>query len=700
VQTHFGTIMVRKGVLQGVLEVVFVQRHKSGPSEEYDPPHLVNYKGIMECFMMLRVQAVVAICSVGSLKPHINMGSIVIPDDYFCPSRIISSFTDHQGHTVPEINEEMRKQLLTALFENGFRPLDGGVYVNAHGPRFETKSEIRFMAAYGDIIGMTGAHEATVAKELGLPYGMVTIVDNMANGLGQGKLTLEEFFSEQEKNKPRAEMSVQYILEHFAQYPEILRDISKADGNEQATNVDECDTVIHAGHIVTVNDKNEVLEGQAIVLHGGKIINILDSSQADKKYGHSSTKTMQVVRLPHSVLMPGLINAHTHSPMVYMRGFADDMDLVPWLTQKVWPVEVRCVSAGFVRNSTQLACAEFIKGGTTCFNDMYFFPENTADVVDEVGIRANIGCILLEFPSNYAQNADQYFEKAEKNIEALAKRSSRVKLTISPHSTYAVSEEHLVAGHTLAKKHGMRFHTHVHETEAEVNDSVNGNRESQFCHNCSKNCRPLKNLVDIGIVDENLVAAHMANITDGEITTFAEKGAHVVHCPTSNLKLASGFCPVAKLLDAGVNVAIGTDGASSNNSLDMFQEIKLAAILAKGLAKDSKSVPAQTAIRMGTINGAKALGIDDKVGSLEVGKQADLIAVDMSGINSAPLFDVVSNLVYATNRTQVSDVWVDGKRLLKSNKLTTLDEGAIRRDATAWREKIIQIDSNHDGSYN
>mmetsp|Transcript_20142 Transcript_20142/g.37437 ORF Transcript_20142/g.37437 Transcript_20142/m.37437 type:complete len:744 (+) Transcript_20142:88-2319(+) len=701
VSTEFGEVKVRSGMLSPQIKVVVVQRHACDPACDYSPPHLVNYKAIMQCLKKLDVQAVVGVCSVGSMKVHISTGTIVIPDDFFCPWNVMSTFPDHRAHNIPGMNPALRGEMLTALFNGGLRPLDGGVYFNSSGPRFETKSEIRFMSQFGDIVGMTAAHEAELAKELDIPYAILAAVDNMANGIGE-KITMDAFYKDQAKNKAKVEDAVHVVLSHFIAYPDILLRLQEAEQEtaaEQLKTTAAYDTIIHAGHIVTVDEENRVLEKHALVIKDKKIIDLLPSTDADTKYGAFSSGSSEIIRLNDAVLMPGLVNAHTHASMVYMRGFGDDMALDTWLTTKIWPAEVRCVSSEFVRQGAQHACAEFIKGGTTCFSDMYFFPEAVAEVIDETGMRGVVGAVLIEFPSNYAGNAEEYLTKAEALLESITSKSSRVTASVAPHSPYAVSNEHLKAAHALAHKYNAVFHTHLHETEREVEDSKAGKRDSQFCHQCETACRPLEAFVDAGIVDKSMVAAHMCYLTDEEIETLAKTQANVVHCPTSNLKLASGFCPVAKLTKAGVNVALGTDGASSNNSLDMFAEMKLAAVLAKGVSKDPEALPAVAALRMATINGAKALGIGSKTGSLEVGKEADVVAVSMADLSSMPTYNVVSQLVYATGRHQVTDVWCAGSRLLRAGELVTIDAGQMRRTADKWKAVLEEIDNAHDGSY-
>jgi 5-methylthioadenosine/S-adenosylhomocysteine deaminase len=376
-------------------------------------------------------------------------------------------------------------------------------------------------------------------------------------------------------------------------------------------------------------------------------------------------------------LIPGLINAHTHAAMSLMRGIADDRPLMEWLTDHIWPLEQKWMGEAFVRDGSDLAMAEMIRGGITCFNDMYFFPEVTAQQVIRCGMRAMLGMILVDFPSAWASGPAEYLEKG------LALRDewlndSLVSFAFAPHAPYSVSDEPLLRVATLAAELELPIHMHLHETANEIEQS-----RQQF------GMRPITRLKQLELLGPGYIAVHMTQLTDEEIALIAQTGASVVHCPESNLKLASGFCPVARLVDAGVNVAIGTDGAASNNDLDMMGEMRMTALLAKAVSGDASAIPARSALRMATLNGARALGLDADIGSLEPGKWADITAIRLDRIETQPLFDPVSDLVYAASRHQVSDVWVGGRRLLKDRQLTTLDIEDISQKARLWREKLL-----------
>jgi 5-methylthioadenosine/S-adenosylhomocysteine deaminase len=347
-----------------------------------------------------------------------------------------------------------------------------------------------------------------------------------------------------------------------------------------------------------------------------------------------------------------------------------------WLCEHMWPAEGKWVSPEFVRDGSRLAIAEMIRGGTTCFNDMYFFPDEVARVVEHAGMRAVMGLIVIDFPTAWAQNADEYIHKGNTLHDQL-KHSPLVTTAFAPHAPYTVSDEPLQKVLMYAEELDIPIHMHVHETAHEVEEGT-----EQYGK------RPLARLAELGLVSPRLLGVHMTQLTDEEINAHAAANAHVVYCPESNLKLASGFCPIQKLVDGGVNVALGTDGAASNNDLDMFSEMRTAALLAKGVAGDASALPAEKALSMATINGARALGLDSVCGSLVAGKAADIVAVKMDDLETQPLYHAISQLVYATGRDKVSDVWVAGRHLLKDRQLTTLDENALLDSAQRWQEKL------------
>ncbi len=431
------------------------------------------------------------------------------------------------------------------------------------------------------------------------------------------------------------------------------------------------DTLIHARWIIPVEPESVTYEHHSLVIDSGKIIDLLPTELAKQKYQGKTTEN-----LGNHALLPGLINCHTHAAMTLMRGIADDLPLMDWLQNHIWPLEHQWMSEAFVRDGSDLAIAEMILGGTTCFNDMYFFPDVTAAQAIHHGIRATVGLIVIDFPSVWAQNADEYIEKGLALYEQL-RLSDLCTTAFAPHAPYTVSDEPLQKIKTLADELELPIHIHLHETVHEVEQA-----QAQFGQ------RPLQRLQELGLVNPSLIAVHMTQLSDEEISLFAESGAHIVHCPESNLKLASGFCQLAKCLAAGINVALGTDGAASNNDLDMFGEMRTAALLGKAVAADASAVPAMTALRMATINGAKALGLDAICGSLSIGKAADVIAIDLNHLETQPLYCPVSQIVYAASRQQVTDVWVAGRRLLKQRQLTTINSDDLKTKIAVWQQRL------------
>ena len=431
------------------------------------------------------------------------------------------------------------------------------------------------------------------------------------------------------------------------------------------------DTLIHGTHVIPVDGRGRALNDTAIAVHEGGIVDILPSAAARSQYSFDTSYTYD-----HHLVIPGLINAHTHAGMSLFRGMASDLPLMEWLNDHIWPAEKKWVNEDFVRHGTRLAIAEMIRGGITCFNDMYFFAEIAAEEVMQSGMRACLGMILLDFPTAYAKDADEYLDKGL-DLYHRHRSPSRVQCMLAPHAPYTVSDGPLKRVAALANEHGLPVHIHLHETENEISMSLEQYR-----------CRPIQRLHELGLVNDRLVAVHMTQLQDDEIELLAGVGASIVHCPQSNLKLASGFCPVQKLLDGQVNVTLGTDSNTSNDDLDLLGEMQTAALLAKGVAGDATALPAHTALRCATINAAKALGIADRTGSLEVGKAADITVIDIEQVGAQPLYDPVGHAVYATQRAQVCDVWVEGQLLLHEGQLQTLDAESILAETRDWNKKI------------
>ncbi|MDT8364737.1 MAG: TRZ/ATZ family hydrolase [Nitrosomonas sp.] len=430
------------------------------------------------------------------------------------------------------------------------------------------------------------------------------------------------------------------------------------------------DTLLKPRWIIPV-EPEDILTEHTIAINNGLIEAILPSSEADSRYCSSNHVTLE-----NHAVMPGLINLHTHAAMTLMRGMADDLPLMTWLKNHIWPAESRHVDIRFVREGTLLACAEMIKGGITCFNDMYFFPQAAADAALECGIRAGIGLVVIDMPSVYADNVDGYINQGL-TIRDHFSHQPLLTFCLAPHAPYSVNDQTLARIMVLAEQLQLPVHMHLHETADEIKNSLTEN-----------GMRPLMRLHQLGLVSPNLIAAHMIHLTDAEIELFGVHGGHIAHCPTSNLKLASGIAPLQRLLEQGINVGIGTDGAASNNRLDMFAEMRLAALLAKGYSQNAEAVPARQALRMATLNGARAMGLDHITGSLVCGKAADITAINFSSSSLAPCFDPISHIVYVGGREQVSHVWVNGRLLLNDGELVTLNEAAIVNQAICWQSHL------------
>jgi len=433
----------------------------------------------------------------------------------------------------------------------------------------------------------------------------------------------------------------------------------------------QVDLIIQARWIIPVEPASVIHENYSLVIDEGKIVDLLDSQQALLKY-----QPRRLEKLENHALIPGLINCHTHAAMSLLSGIADDLPLMDWLQNHIWPAEQKWVSEAFVRDGTDLAIAQMLRGGTTCFNDMYFFPEVVAQQAVQHGIRANIGLIVFDFPTAWAENADAYLTKGLALNEQL-RHQALISMSFAPHAPYTVSDEPLQKLRTFADEMDLTVHMHVHETAFEVAEQQQKTQQT-----------PLQRLNDLGLLTPSFMAVHMTQLDPEQIAFFAETGAHIVHCPESNLKLASGFCPLAQCLEAGINVALGTDGSASNNDLDMLGEMRTAALLAKGVAGNAAAVSAMQALQMATLNGAKALGLDAEIGSLSIGKAADVVAIDLSEIETQPIFNPVAQIVYAASRQQVTDVWVAGKQLLKKRQLTSLDLADLKQRTAVWQQKL------------
>lgn len=414
-----------------------------------------------------------------------------------------------------------------------------------------------------------------------------------------------------------------------------------------------------------------VLENRDLVIHEGRIVALCPREQTAQRYLASSTED-----LPEHVLIPGLVNAHCHAAMALMRGIADDQPLQSWLETAIWPLESRWASTEMVRDGTLLACAEMLRAGITTFNDMYFFPEAAAEVVEQCGIRASLGILAFDVPSAYGHDADDYLNKGLAVRDAL-RDHPRLSFMLAPHAPYTVSDATFERVAMLAAQTNLGIHIHVHETQTEVDQSLQQYGE-----------RPIERLERLGILGPQTLAVHSVALNDADIAVLARHNTQVAHCPTANLKLASGIARTTALQGAGINIGLGTDGAAGNNRLDLLSEARLAGLLAKGASGDASALPAHTLIYMATLGGARALGLSERIGSLEPGKQADLCAIRFDGAATQPVFDPASHILYAAGREHVSDVWVDGQSVVKKKQLAQISEEEVSLKAKLWQNRF------------
>jgi len=424
---------------------------------------------------------------------------------------------------------------------------------------------------------------------------------------------------------------------------------------------------------ITVNSEFEVLEDYAVVIEGSRIHSLLPAAEVRNLAFYQDA---EIFDLPDHAIMPGLVNSHTHTAMSLFRGLADDLPLMEWLNKHIWPAESRWAKPEFVRDGFELAAAEMILSGTTCFSDMYFYPEVVGQLAQQIGLRAVVGLIVLDFPTVYAKNADDYLHKAMAVFDAI-KSAPLVTASFAPHAPYTVSDKPLEKIAMYSSELDLPVHMHIHETAFEVAEAEK-----------NTGMRPIQRLDQLNLLNPNLIAVHMTELNQFEIERISEAGVNVCHCPESNLKLGSGFCPVVQLQKNKVNICLGTDGAASNNDLDMFGEMRSAAMLAKGVSQDASACNLRQVIEMATINGARALGLGNDIGSIEEGKQADIIALDLSLLNTQPVYDPASQVVYAMNSRQVSHSWIAGSCQLADFQLCNLDADKIRHNAQNWKTRI------------
>ena len=437
----------------------------------------------------------------------------------------------------------------------------------------------------------------------------------------------------------------------------------------------DVDTLLHCRWVVPVVPSGLVLENHAVAIDGGMIVEVLRCELAAGRY-----RGREVVHLDRHAVTPGFVNAHTHAAMTLLRGVGDDLPLMRWLTQRIWPLEKALVSPEFVYDGGRLAALEMLRSGTTCASDMYFYPDASIRAFRALGMRIVAGIIAIEFPTAYASDAEDYLRKGLA-VRDDVRNDPLASFTLAPHAPYTVSDTTLQRIAMLADELDLPIHTHVHETDDEIGQSM-----------AQHGCRPLARLDRLGMVSERLIAVHAVHLEDAEIALLSRRGATIAHCPASNLKLGSGIAPIARAAAAGVNLAFGTDGAASNNRVDMLSELRLAALLAKGAAGDASVLPAPAVLDAATLGGARALGLQHRIGSIEPGKEADLVAFDLAPPETQPLYDVISHLVYSAGREQVSEVWVRGQRVVEARQvLSAAAHADLMPKVRAWQNRCRQV---------
>ena len=432
-------------------------------------------------------------------------------------------------------------------------------------------------------------------------------------------------------------------------------------------------TVIEAGWVMPMNPKGVVLPQHSVLINEGKIVSVVPSAETE------GIEADEVIRLPDHIVLPGFVNAHTHAPMHLLRGMGADLPLMDWLQTKIWPAEGKLMSPAFCYEGSLIAGAEMLESGITCASDHYFFSEDVARGLTEAGLKCSVSGIVIGFPSAMAKTTDEYIACAEKLFERF-KNDPKVRVTFGPHAPYPVDDVALIKVRELAQKHNAYIHMHVDETQSEIEGSL-----KQY------GIRPIERLHQLGLLSEKFISVHTVKADDKELELLAKTGASVVHCPCSNLKLASGFSPIAKMMRMGINVAMGTDGVASNDKVDILGETRLAAMLGKAVCEDTTQMKVGDMLHAATLAGAKALGWDDRIGSIEKGKDADLIAVDLGNIDALPVFDPASQLLYSAGREDITHVWVDGTIVVKkqqSDGLRPIKREKAQKITKTWQNKI------------
>jgi 5-methylthioadenosine/S-adenosylhomocysteine deaminase len=453
----------------------------------------------------------------------------------------------------------------------------------------------------------------------------------------------------------------------------LMNSVSPSAAQNRRSSRESVDLLVLGGTIVTMNNARDVIEDGGLAVKGGRIVAIGQRAQIEGRYS-----ARQRINSVGKLITPGLINGHTHVPMVLFRGLADDLDLQDWLTKYIFPAEAKNVSEEFVRAGARLGLAEMIRGGTTTYCDMYYFEDAIAEETSRAGVRAVLGETVIDFPVADNKTNTEAMAYVEKFVSRW-KGNDLIVPAIAPHAPYTVSEEHLKAARAFSDRTGALIVTHVSETKRELDDSVK-----------AKGASPVAYLDRIGFLNDRVIAAHVVWPQGSDVSILKKRGVGVVHNPQSNMKLASGVAPVPRMMNEGVFVGLGTDGAASNNDLNMWEEMDTVAKLHKVFSGDPKVISAQQAFELATIRGAQALHLDKEIGSLELGKRADLLIIERDALNQIPLYNVYSDLVYATKSFDVQSVIINGRVVMQNRRLLTLNEPQIKREAAVFREKIIK----------
>ncbi|HYN84501.1 MAG TPA: amidohydrolase [Pyrinomonadaceae bacterium] len=436
------------------------------------------------------------------------------------------------------------------------------------------------------------------------------------------------------------------------------------------------DLIVAGGTVVTMDDQRRVIEDGAVAVSKGRIVAVGTRAEVERR--HALAPRGQRIDASGKVVLPGLVNGHTHVPMTLFRGLADDLDLNEWLTKYIFPAEAKNVTEDFVRVGTRLGLAEMIRGGTTTYCDMYYFEDAIAEETARAGVRGVLGETVIDFPVADNKTWAEAMAYSERYLRRW-KGHALVTAAVAPHAPYTVSEEHLKEVRRLADRTDSTVVIHLSETRKEVDDIT-----------AQKGVPPAEYLERIGFFRGRVVAAHTVHLNEREIGLMKERGVGCVHNPQSNMKLASGVAPVPRMLAAGVSVGLGTDGAASNNDLSMWEEMDTAAKLHKLASNDPKAVSAEQALEMATVGGARALHMERDIGSLEQGKRADLVVVDLDELHQTPLYNVYSHLVYATKASDVRHVVIEGRVVMRDRRLLTIDEADVKRRARVYRERVRQ----------